>query len=361
MEQNLFDSFKEIEDSYYSIAIEPEKLFPVQNNMNKCCAFIRSHFQHGRKAKALDFPFENEYIENGKHQHTVALYLLGLHLKERFEEGIKADLQKKITGLNKWYDFKYTWYLTSLYHDAASCAENTSRTPELHLWMDENDIWCTPYEYCPCKHGVSLTRFDFKLIANYYRYRAEACQVQEHGITGGLLLFDKLKKNFDKKTEEKQWNWSKHNEHHDNGLSWRRTHLDHFAYIADAIICHNLWMAHDKDVQKVYREHGLEPLIITDKNSRLSRVDYPLQYMLCLLDTIEPVKRFNDLSPREVLENVSIQMPSSEIEIRWTDRIKQSSGFHKWLDNIYEMNQWLGVTVSPCHREGDLCYVKISF
>ncbi len=75
---------------------------------------------------------KNEDIEklsaNVRSVHMVSLYLLGYALAESFDKDLKKYFSKYIKSLNNkitsWYDFRYTWFLTALFHDIASCKEN---------------------------------------------------------------------------------------------------------------------------------------------------------------------------------------------------------------------------------------------
>lgn len=68
--------------------------------------------------------------------------------------------------------------------------------------------------------------------------------------------------------------------------------------------------------------------------------------MLCLLDTIEPTKRFmNPLSPREVLESIGMEYADRCLSISWKDEIGQQREFFKWYDGIVNMKEWMHVDI----------------
>lgn len=327
-------------------------VFTIIFKKKDCLVFIQNHFEGGNKAEALNFPFQKEFENNGKHQHTVALYFLGLHLYDMFNEKLQEKLRTLILidELDNWYDFKYTWFLTCLYHDTASCIENLHRgffclSKKRHwtYYLGKFDIRHTPYNHIPLRKGASLVRFSESLVKNYFYYRMDR-GVLDHGIIGGYYLFDRLYKNFREQTKNNDLNEGKNLIK--NGLSYRIEHLDHFAYIADAIICHNLWCAYEPKVIETYKEYGLDPLIIGGdvlnnelfqvKYKRLNVKDYPLQFLLCLLDSIEPVKRFSGkngcgISAYEVLNRVSIEKAENGvIKIEWSPWLKmQNSGGFK--------------------------------
>lgn len=393
MKGNLWKKYKSLDESYYHIPIGTnEQLFGRDEakqhfSVDGCREFIKRHFDEGDKLEAMAFPFEDEWEKNGKHQHTVALYLMGLVLESVFNESLHQNLSELIDAIDKnsgvhtqemrwnndlagWYDYRYTWFLTCLYHDTASCIESSEecyclieQKKQIGFFLGRNNIQYTPYNYKPIKPLVCLTRFSEDLIKNYFYYRMDSGYL-DHGIVAGYLMFDKLVKNFNEKVHKNGEGYT------DvtliNGLNYRLAHLDHFAHIADAIICHNLWMSYDDVNNKKYKEYGLMPLIVTNNpDNRLSLPKNSLQFMLCLLDTIEPVKRFTSevMSAQEVLENISITTTNNPqgIVIAWTEKLRTQEKFYKWLGDIQELPKWMNITVKPCRHIGDDCCVKITF
>lgn len=351
--------------SYYDIPIIPDDLFScaADNSRRGCKSFIDMHFLKGSKESVLDVEFRRQYEANGKHEHTVALYLLGSLFKDEFFPEIRRNLCELEINNTGWYnehDFLYTWYLTCLYHDVASCVED----------LDGQTFPCC--DRCPFKNRRSysssrtlvtrrFSRFSESTIKSYCHYRIFSGKL-DHGIYGGMLLFDKLAKNFLNKTQGHPWEIQP--ELQSEGLSWRLEHLNHFAYAAAAIVCHNMWTVQTQDTESVemYRAYHLDELIIQSDDDKLSLKNYPLQFMLCLLDTIEPVKRFGELMVREVLENVSIEpVGGNKVKIAWTDTIKQQPEFLTWMKNISDIKNWMLVNVSDCKQEGEWYYVTIDF
>lgn len=365
----LWSKYFELDYSYYWISIKDSDCIRKYFSKGDCLAFIQEHFEKGKKAEALSFPFQQEFEKNGKHQHTVALYFLGLYLFDLFNEPLQSKLRELIpmNELDNWYDFSYTWFLTCLYHDTASCIENLHRGPflperkkTLDYYLGKFDIRHTPYNYIPLRKGASPMRFSESLVKNYFYYRMDR-GVLDHGIIGGYYLFDRLYKNFCEQTKNADLVVGKNLIR--DGLSYRIEHLDHFAYIVDAIICHNLWCAYEPNVIETYKEYGLDPLIIGEdsvnnnlghvQNQKLNIKDYPLQFLLCLLDSIEPVKRFtgkddHSISAYEVLNRVSIKKAGRDaIKIEWCPCLKRqnNSSFVTWMNSIKELNKWMDVTV----------------
>jgi hypothetical protein len=335
--------------SYYDVSINAYELFC---NKNACESFIHKHFLAGHKSIVLDIDFAEQYKQQGKHEHTVALYLLGLHLQKLFEPETKAYFEKYVPKVEDWYepkDFMYFWYLTCLYHDVASCVE---RKPH------DCNMCCghCPKKYFPHMQGKQTIPYSKNTVINYCCYRKDNGK-QDHGIYGSIILRQKLYKNFQDVTAGKTLPYTDK-----YGLVWREEQKDIFDCVAGTIICHNMWTVNASDAREAaqYHELGLDELIISKEEDKLSFKKYPFQFMLCLLDTIEPVKRFKKMSAREVLENVSIEAENDEITIAWTDKMKKQADFWDWMKNISTMKDWMQVDVSSCEREGEWCYVTVT-
>ena len=91
-----------------------------------------------------------------------------------------------------------------------------------------------------------------------------------------------------------------------------------------------------------------------NRNKKLNIDDHPLQFMLCLLDTIEPVKRFSnfensmEMDAYDVLQRISIEKEwGNGIKIKWCPYLKElnSSGFESWMNGIKELEKWMAVTL----------------
>ena len=360
MENSLYSQFKKLCRSYYNIDINADLLFDATKGKTKCRDFIKEHFTKGCKDEVFFFPrdYKQRYYATGKHTHTVALYLLGLLLENQFSSAVFGELQTFIPDIRDWFSYKYTWFLTCLYHDAASCIEDTPDIPlpqTLSGYFSVRNIRNYPQDL---PHVPK--RFSPELIASYYEYRIQSIRL-EHGITAGYFFFDRMIKSFNSKTRGITWvhdQWCDSKRY----LVWRKSHSAHFAYIAHAIICHNIWSCTDeRDVEK-YRQHGLDELIIHNKCDRLYLSQFSLQFILCLLDTIEPVKRFSSasVSPKDILTNISVVFRDKNIlENKWAPLIRKQGNFPAWLGSIYSMEKWLGVTVSPCECASDFCSIAI--
>lgn len=90
--------------------------------------------------------------------------------------------------------------------------------------------------------------------------------------------------------------------------------------------------------------------------NKLSIREYPLQFMLCLLDTIEPTKRFTGMRAYDILNKISIKEEcedSKGFDIVWNESLKTDDGnkgnsFKQWYKGIENMQEWMNIT---CKQE----------
>lgn len=363
---SLFAQYELLEKSYYGINIIAETLFGKANedNIKNCKDFITEHLEKGGKDEVHKIPWIQEFQRSKKHIHVVSLYLLGLTFQNSISEFIEGEIGDFISS-HDWYDYKYTWFLTCLYHDIASNIERgkiPANPPEqqkqLTYYLGDNNIQYTIFDR-ESKRNTYHPRLPVSLVKNYFYYRA-SCGECDHGILGGYYLFDRLYKNFLKNTRDGVST---------DNLLRSTDHIQHFAYISDAIICHNIWTVRSfdisetdrsKDEKKIetYKCFGLSPLIYKSSEDRLKFEEHPLQFLLCLLDTMEPVKRFNEECidtcphPKDILNSIDISINESniqsqkfEITIHWDAMVNNWSGFERWKDGILKTSNWLHVTV----------------
>ncbi len=338
--QSLFEQYKTLKESYYGAGINAERLFDEFRGKENCRRFIDDHFIRGSKKRVflITEDYEDDHMNRGKHQHTVSLYLLGLLCRDLFDKRLKSRM-RQLFCVRGWYAYEYTWYLACLYHDVTSVKEKDTD------FADRADRACGSMLFEP--EYDDLRRFPKDVYVNYINYRERSRISHDHGIIAGTELFARLCEAFREATDDHDWD--KAPELQRGNLVWRKEHLPHFAYIADAICCHNMWTAKQDDEERCeeYRQAGLEALIVNSESDKLSPAEYPLQFLLCLLDTIEPVKRFTDLDAKTVLENISLDIQESGFTLAWTDAVERSQDYKSWIKSISEVGDWMRVRILP--------------
>jgi len=326
---------------------------------NTAYNFIRGTYNIGSKDKMFDVGFEKSFMAHGKHEHTVVLYFLGCMFKKLIHNDLKKHLASFITNVDNWFDFQYTWFLTSLYHDTASVLEQVNWTrncpSDIEFYLGKYDVHYNLYEHRWDIPSMKPYTYSEMLVRNYFKYRAEYCHKIDHGIIAGYILYDRLVKNYDEAWAE--CSKTNPNKSYDDftykGLSWRKEHISHFAIIADSIIAHNMWRSENSDHEKsVYRDYGLDQLIFNIEN-RVTISNNPLVFFLGLFDTIEPFKRFNKL---DCLKEVDIHLDSKgNLKIS----VHDLDNYAKWLDSITDIHDWLSVkVVRPNDNEINISLIR---
>ncbi len=315
-------------------------------NSENAYNFIRGTYDVGAKEKIFDVGFQKLFHDQGKHQHTVALYFLGCQLSNIVFDKLRDHISLYIKKTD-WYNFIYTWFLTCLYHDTAAVIEkyeyNCNSPKELDFYLDRYNIEYNVYDHM-WENNKPYT-YPETLVKNYFSYRAEYWQAIDHGIIAGYLLYDKLKKNYNT-------NWEKVKSHHRNynnfnykNLQWKIEHLSHFAYVANAIIAHNIWYSEkNKESKSIYKQYGLNPLVYCETNMISLHKD-PLVFYLGLLDTIEPVKFFIpecDINSIWKAIQIEYNCTSCTLNIKTDGSLLENS---EWFKKIRGMDSWLDVSI----------------
>ncbi len=369
--KSFWDKYSTLHCSYYRIPIDRESLFTGDYTYN-CREFIIDHFHKGLKREAVEnLIFENDfqekYAENGKYTHTVDLYLLGILAQKTIANPV---IQYVIDSIGydvlHWYSFNHLWYLLCFYHDVSSCiergfSENTENSvqKQLSYSLRQSNIIYDPYgnEVLGAKAERRKKR---ELAENYYLYRRDR-GVIEHGIVGGYVFYNNLF-NIWKKERAKAGRDS----FKIGNVVWRKELFDLFAIISDVIIRHNMWtVAEGSKAAVVYREYELNDLIVSDKDPQKNKISFyeqPLHFLFYLLDSIEPIKRFEgNAQPRTILDNTYISFQSDSITLGWSANLEGIRGFGSWRKSIEELPDWLYVSLSDCWNNNRIREQRITF
>ena len=280
--------------SYYQNP--PNLCYDALSNEDDSFNFIKDYFSLGRK-KAL---FDDKNIEGnleiikGRAQHIVSTYLLGIIIAESFG----FDLNKRDDNN---VNLKYLWFLACLYHDIGYVYEETHYCENLREIREKGLLalrGICGITYCK---SDEFRTYEKRVVNLYFKNRAKCTDKEigkmDHGIVGGLMLYDRLIKNYNqaqkKEFGENQKDAKESFEY--NGLFFSKEHFIYYAEAADAIISHNIWTDTLKGYLKAEKKESLMPSKINEKNK--------IAYILAIADTIEPIKRKESL----ILENISFE------------------------------------------------------
>lgn len=299
--------------------------------------FIEEYFSLGRK-KAL---FDDKYIKQnidiikGRAQHIVSTYLLGIIIAESFG----FDLNKR--DFNN-ANLKYLWFLACLYHDIGYVYEETHSCENLRKIQKDGlealaDIcsitYCEPVEF----------RTYEKSVVNLYLKNRAKCTGKgigkmDHGIVGGLMLYDRLRKNYEQaQKKELSGNKKEANESFKyNGLFFSKEHFKYYAEAADAIISHNIWASTLKDYLKAEKKECLMPSKINENNK--------IAYILAIADTIEPIKRKKSLTLSDTIEPIKSKESLTLENISYE---KIENGFVLTMPNVDDKGKYKNLRDLP--------------
>lgn len=292
-------------------------------------SFIYTYFQTGRKETVLDSKIPKDKLRD---IHSISTFFLGILLRDVC----------KVPEIKP--DFRYLWFITCLYHDYGYFFENKKNKYPPQKTSLSKLLSDLKIKYCLLRTKYN-SFYSIDTIKIYYNYCRNECNFINHGIIGGLLLYDKLMKNFESNKREALSRNSnldvKDFEH--KGLHWSSSHKDFYKLAADSIISHNIWLATNDDNKKKYEGNGLNSLIINNKNSRISCESNPFLFLLLLADTIEPIKFFTQYKCKCILEKIDISINAeNEIIISVLDNCLQ---FQDWFRKIKDLENWTKVSV----------------
>jgi len=202
--------------------------------------FIKKYFELGGKGNVLNDTRLNIKITAVKDRspHIISVYLLGI----KIAESLGINTAERTDG---YTSFLYLWFLSCLYHDVGYAYETTPICEELVIsrtyGIDGLKL------ICDLKHvnNRAFKTYKRELVNYYLKCRSDyrkSKPVIDHGIIGGLLLYDRLIEQFHKSYRLRPNSDEKQNDfHNDKGLHLSTRDFKKYGEAADAIIAHNIW------------------------------------------------------------------------------------------------------------------------
>lgn len=297
----------------------------VLDTPDDALCFIKWYFQIGGKGEALVEQRLLRKIPRDRFVHTVSVFFLGLRIAECI--GINSAVRD-----TENMSFQYYWFMTCLYHDIGYCYEGTRQCEKVRLLSKRGlaairRVFNIQY----CDNRMFATRSQ-EAVDVYLKGRAtcgKRCGVIDHGIAGGLILFDGLRKQFEKEWEHRPNRYENRNSFHSrSGLHYSESHSEAYAKAADAIIAHNIWSS-------TLHEYPGGENINLDKLSASN----DLCYVLCIADSIEPLKRMPCLVDKVYFDFGDGCLHISAISDEYSDAFSSVYG------NVKSMEDWIEVGV----------------
>lgn len=361
-----------------------DNIFMNEHNARK---FINNFFKAGSKTYVLDSwkGTTNEYMKM-RNVHTVNVFFIGAYLQRIIDENIMIE-----SDISSYYSFSYIWYLACLAHDFGYKYENYSKiylgipnTRRFPIYYDrkrQNNNWLSRKRWY-YEHGIDIVylhpsfdkrkfvpyniektinnnikynngtiiskpRYSFNVKEGYFYYRLYEMGKLDHGIIGADEFYSRMYVNYIReymsvaKTKLDSVNF--HNFHNKRGLHFCSEQFKIFAYISDCIASHNIFKA-DEKTMCTYKNYSLDYLL-PDKYNLISYQDNPLLFILCVADTIEPSKRFNNYTNKDILNLISIEFDrdANLLTVEIDEIIYNSEAGHKYVSDIEELSKWCDV------------------
>lgn len=317
------------------------------SNPCKCKSFIKRCMKAGGKGNNyLDDSLKK--LNSSRIKHILSCFILGFAFLENIS--IKNWIDKKLCVLchdylKNWKDeFSYIWMLICFFHDLGYNVEE-----DKSVALEEDGVfpprWETP---------IFLPRiYTRKAVSAYEKYREQEYNVKvDHGIYGGKVCYEKLCK------IRRQHDSSKNSSNNlDNTVMittkekklrgdssqyyWGKPLEKVYACISWTIICHNMFFVQeDTKEAKYYKEHDLGKFVYKKRARKIKLKSYPFLFLLCLVDTLEPIKKFNTL---EVLRHISLDVNKMKIKID-AESAQEIGNVHEWekyRNSVNGLNDWL--------------------
>lgn len=319
--KSIFEHFDElpIEQWNYYSGIDGEcntpKPFIETDNYSK---FILNYFQRSGKVRIFEYcgiSVNDLRLTN----HICSVFFLGILFYNKTSFFKKYKLGRNRQSYSR---FSFIWFLIALFHDNAYQMEKENELNNISTIEDlvnhfgiEHSLF--DRKFSKCKQLLGIRK-------KYFEFRIKEWQLVDHGILGGMLLFDRLVKIRIKKKA-----------FHEDTLFWGRSLENQYTTAGNAISIHNIWLQ-DEITCKVYELDtliGFKPIKFGD---------FPLFYILGIVDTIEPLKTYKDdnISDLDILKSINFEFGKNSLKVSesidskvdFSKLIKKTEGLKNWLD-----------------------------
>ncbi len=290
-----------------------------------CKNFIH---QYVVKEGGKDIPMVEEYLSNLSNErikHILSCFLLGIIIydeNQSIRTYIDAFLKELPSGKRKESDrerFLYIWMLISVFHDFGYAVEHKKKDfsrKELSSLLKE----------MPQRFNSVPSIYNKNLLRNYITYKCCRFNCYDHGVIGGIKLFKEL-------CDLRRERVKKDTDHY-----WKEDLEYDFAVAAWAIACHNIFYINKtEDYHWCYTQMGLGRFVYSDKVRKISQKQHPLFFLLCLVDSIEPLKTYTDNS---MLHGINLDIQSDKIIIQ-IDSFPCPCIKTTYINKVLNLNEWL--------------------
>ena len=313
--------------------------FPfIQNNQSIHLKFIENYFKIGGKGDVYE-SFKVDEYDFDRPAHTNSVFFIGCLFYKHLN--LKGKMQ--IEQFGQGDHFFFVWFMTILSHDLSYRYENDFCNKKSNISDNIEDLqkelkvgednFLKLLEKAIEKSSGNIETL-VKNTKHYYTYRYnEHCSI-DHGIVAGLQLYSALEKN--RKKKEKGNNEDK------GGLYWGPKLVSLYMTASLGVLLHNIWAPQDSSSKDLYEKYKMKEL---SDAFPISFHDMPFLVLLGIIDTLDPVKIFNDRSPQCVLKSISICFVNGNT-IVFEESEESCIDFSKLHEKAKGLVGWLDVKVS---------------
>jgi len=326
--KSILNHIMELSDHEYKYYTQSNASINTMNsaNTNEHIQFIFDYFSDGGKYEVVD-DFFNYKGDLKRSIHTNSIFFLGCLFYKELKLSNKIDFY-----IREHEQFYFIWFLTSLAHDFAYKYEDDF---DKYKHAIKKEIFELKYDLLNTTQKCNKPYIEdlVQHIPEYFGSRLKQCRI-DHGIVAGMKLFDSLVRN--RKTQKEKYGI----EDKARNLYWGDD-LDPLYHCASsAVSTHNIWQ--------------------NNKNKNLFPVsleNFPLLFLLGLVDTLDPVKTFDCVDPVYVLENILIKFENQKtIEI--TNKDNSKLDFNKLVKKVEKLEDWLNIKKPICSKNSITIIIK---
>ena len=296
--------------------------------------FIQDYFIQGRKVEI----FAHSGIEVNSLRlpnHICSVFFLGLVFY--YNTSLKYRL-KPGTNDPGYLTFPFIWFLTALFHDNAYQMEDKNQLVNIKTLPELYQHFSIDHKLFEAKFKRCQKLLDVR--EKYFHFRKDRWKVIDHGLLGGILLYDRLVKIRREKYRANE-----------QGKFWGKKLENQYKLAASAISIHNIWI---QDSQTV-REYNLDEFVDFEK---IKLLDFPLFYLLAIVDTLEPLKEFTSkgVSEVDILKSINLSFKPKSIE--FSESLTCKIEFEKLVAKLKYFENWIDINadIAPNRKK-----FKISF
>jgi hypothetical protein len=345
-------------DNYYNIP--PNKLNVISFRDTETLYSLFKEIMTKSQKGGVDFDFL-DLIKHKKRSHSYSIFIIGLRIFKG-NNLLKTAVGNKIKEIKNKIEpqfnisFEYIWLMICLYHDLGSSLEQNP-CPAFKFSKETLTI----------NHALAIPlakAFNLDVYKNnwrrYFNYRLSK-SVLDHGILGGILFYTELKKQYKELKKDKTEDFFITH----NNIGWSKKLLEQVhGYVSWIIISHNMWFInHSEENQKKteikeYQDFKLNDLIIYNEQ-RLFFDQDPFLFLLCLIDSIDPIKKLvtKEHSEDKILDSIDIEIKYNEIIISLSSTLGKRK-LKQYVKDIKDLKNWLGVSISES-TDSKIIIIKI--